>query len=77
MEKIKIVAENNKPYGVKVELPASDPFRMSHLLGDDWAGIRWFATAQERDVAMASILKQPSYYRKGDTPSIQVSAINP
>lgn len=71
------MAENNKPYGVKVELPESDPFRMPHLLGDDWAGIRWFGTAQERDVAMAAIIKQPGNYRKGDTPSIQVSAIDP
>lgn len=58
-------------------MPEGDPFRASHLLGDDWAGIRWFATAQERDVAMASILKQPGNYRKGDIPSIQVSAIDP
>jgi len=71
------VAENDKPYGVKVELPESDPFRMPHLLGDDWAGIRWFATAQERDAAMASMLKQPGYYRRGDSPSIKVTPVDP
>lgn len=69
--------DKNRPYGVKVELPADDPFRMPHLLGDDWAGVRWYATASERDVAMAGILKQPGNYRKGDTPSIRVSAIDP
>lgn len=71
------MADNNKPFGVKVELPASDPFRMSHLLGDDWAGTRWFATAPERDAAMADIIKQPGNYRIGDKPSIIVSAIDP
>lgn len=72
------MADNkNKPYGVKVELPESDPFRMEHLLGDDWSGSRWFATAQERDVAMRAIIKQPEYYRKGDKPSIVVTAIDP
>ncbi len=67
----------SKPYGVKIELPGNDPFRMPHLLGDEWAATRWFATAAERDVAMAAILKQPGNYRRGDTPSIIVSAIDP
>ncbi|MFK7996230.1 MAG: hypothetical protein AB8B87_18980 [Granulosicoccus sp.] len=71
------MAENNKPYGVKVALPENDPFNMPHLLGENWAGMRWFATAEERDVAMASILKQPGNYRRGDVPSILVTAIDP
>jgi len=71
------MTDNSKPFGVKVELPENDPFRMPHLLGDDWAGVRWFATAQERDQAMDSILKQPSNYRQGDKPSIIVTPIDP
>ena len=69
-------SDENKRFGVKVELPVSDPLRMPHLLGDDWEGVRWFATTEERDVAMANILKQPGNYRKGDKPSICVSAID-
>lgn len=68
---------NDRPFGVKVELPDNDPMRMPHLLGEDWAGTRWYASAEERDVALAAILKQPVYYRKGDTPSINVSKIDP
>ena len=72
------MADNKtKPYGVKVELPDNDPFRMPHLLGDDWAGTRWFSTLEERDTAMAAIIKQPGNYRKGDKPSIKVTAIDP
>ena len=66
-----------KPYGVKVQLPENDPFNMPHLLGEDWAGTRWYATAEERDVAMAGIINQPGYYRKGDKPSILVTAVDP
>ncbi len=76
-EKWTVADKNNKAYGVKVELPDNDPFRMPHLLGDEWTGTRWFATAAERDVAMAGIVKQPGNYRRGDTPSILVSAIDP
>ena len=68
---------STKSFGVRVELPENDPFRMPHLLGDDWSGTRWYASAQERDVAMAGILKQPNNYRKGDKPSIRVTAIDP
>lgn len=64
-----------KPYGVKIELPENDPFRVPHLLGDDWEGTRWFATATERDSAMAAIIKQPGNYRKGDKPSILVTPV--
>lgn len=64
-----------KPYGVKIELPENDPFRVPHLLGDDWEVTRWFATATERDSAMAAIIKQPGNYRKGDKPSILVTPV--
>jgi len=72
-----VTQHNDRPFGVKVELPDNDPMRMPHLLGEDWAGTRWYASAEERDVALAAILKQPAYYRKGDIPSINVSKIDP
>lgn len=67
---------NQKPFGVKVELPANDPFRFPHLLGDEWVGTRWYATAEERDTAMAAIIKQPGNYRRGDKPSILVTPVD-
>jgi len=72
-----VAKHKDRPFGVKVELPDNDPMSMPHLLGDDWAGTRWYASAEERDAALAAILKQPAYYRKGDTPSINVSKLDP
>lgn len=48
-----------------------------HLLGDDWTGTRWFSSAEERDVALASMQNHPRYYRRGDTPSIVLEKIDP
>ena len=72
-----MVDSKSKPYGVKVQLPKDGPFSMPHLLGEDWTGTRWFATAEERDVAMEAIIEQPGNYRKGDKPSIIVTAVDP
>ncbi len=66
-----------KPYGIAVTLPEGDPMSEPHLLGDEWSGARWYATAAERDAALAGMRKQPAYYRKGDTPSIELTVINP
>jgi len=67
-----LLSDNNDTNGLSLS-----EIRMPHLLGDDWSGTRWYASAQERDVAMAGILKQPNNYRKGDKPSIRVTAIDP
>jgi len=70
-------APDGKPYGIAVSLPQGDPMSAPHLLGDEWSGTRWFATKQERDNALAAMQQQPAYYRKGDTPSVQLSTIDP
>lgn len=66
-----------KPYGIIVKMPENDPMSAPHLLGDDWAGERWFDTAEERDKAYDGMLHNPGNYRKGDRPSIQLSKVDP
>lgn len=68
---------DGKPYGIKVTMPEGDPMSEPHLLGDAWSGSRWFATATERDAALAGMRKQPAYYRQGDSPSVELTAIDP
>lgn len=43
--------------------------RLPHLLGEDWEGLRWYASAEERDRACEQMQRQPPYYRSGDSPS--------
>lgn len=69
-------SNQDKLFGVAVELPANDPLRAEHLLGNDWTGERWFSTSEERDAAMAAMLEQPGYYRKGDRPSMLVKKVD-
>ena len=52
-----------KPFGIRVELPTNDPMSAPHLLGADWS-------------AMEGMLKQPGYYRKGDTPSVRLTKVS-
>jgi len=58
-----------KRFGIKVTLPDTDPMRAPHLLGPDWAGWRWFTTAEERDEAFDDMQLTLKYYRSGDQPS--------
>ncbi len=66
-----------KPYGIVVKMPENDPMSAPHLLGDDWAGERWFESAEERNKAFDSMLNHPNYYRKGDVPSINLTKVDP
>lgn len=66
-----------KSYGISVTLPENDPMAATHLLGEDWSGTRWYATAEERDAAFESMKDHPRYYRKGDTPTIVLEKIDP
>ena len=68
---------DGKPYGIRVDLPENDPMCAPHLLGDEWAGTRWFESAVARDEALESMRIQPGYYRRGDSPSIILSVIDP
>ncbi len=60
--------ERPRPYGVRVSLPAEDPFRK--LLGDHWHVVHWYAGAQERDAALADLSRRHEYSRQGDRPSL-------
>ena len=73
----RVKGPEGKPYGIAVSLPDGDPMSEPHLLGDDWSGTRWYATAEERNVALAAMQKQPAYYRKGDSPSMELKLLDP
>ena len=60
--------ERQKPYGIRVSLAASDPFR--NLLGPEWHRTHWYATAAERDAALAEMSRRHEYSRAGDTPTL-------
>jgi len=66
-----------KEYGISVKLPENDPMSAPHLLGDDWAGTRWFESAEERDAAFSEMQNHPRYYRRGDSPSILLEKLDP
>ncbi len=55
-------------YGIRMTLPSDDTFRL--VLGDDFATFRWYATAEERDAALADIRREHQYSRTGDTPTL-------
>ena len=63
---------SSRRFGIRVELPDNDPMRAGHLLGEDWAAMRWFDSEEARDRAFDGMLNQPGYYRKGDSPSVQL-----
>lgn len=52
----------------------SDPLR--NLLGDGWQREHWFATAEERDRALAEMSGRYVYFRPGDAPSMEYEKIN-
>jgi hypothetical protein len=57
-----------RPFGIRVKLRAGDPFRA--LLGDDWQKLHWYATARERDAALADMTRRHEYSRIGDAPAL-------
>jgi hypothetical protein len=57
-----------KPYGLRISLRSTDPFQK--LLGADWHRTHWYATAAERDTAMAEMSRRHEYSRAGDKPSL-------
>ena len=64
-------------WGIGVRLPPGDPMAMPHLLGDGWQSVRWYASAAERDAALAHMRDQPPWYRKGDAPTVVIERIDP
>lgn len=67
-------ADSMRLYGIRASLPASDPF--TRLVGKDWAGEEWFASATERDQALEKKRERHGYYRQGDDVSVVYEAID-
>lgn len=61
---LRAAAPAQRPYGIRVTLSRATPFR--HLLGEDWQRLHWYATAAERDAALADMASQPEVYRRSD-----------
>lgn len=55
------------PYGLRVSLKPGDPF--ATLLGADWQRTHWFATAAERDAALAEMSRRHEFSRATDAPA--------
>ena len=60
--------EKLRPYGVRVSLPAGDPFRK--LLGPEWNRVHWYPSPEERDAALAEMSRRHQYSRGTDKPSL-------
>lgn len=60
--------EHLRPYGVRISLPAGDPFRK--LLGPEWHDVHWYVTPGERDAALAEMSRRHQYSRSGDRPAL-------
>jgi hypothetical protein len=63
-----------RPYGVRISLAASDPFR--NLLGADWHRVHWFADAASRDAALTELSRKHEYSRPGDRPALVYERIS-
>lgn len=64
----KPIHAEQRPYGIRVTLREGDPFR--NLLGPEWQKFHWFATARERDLALAEMSRKHEYSRPGDAPAL-------
>jgi hypothetical protein len=60
--------ESPRPYGVRVSLRTNDPFR--RVLGPDWHRVHWYASAEQRDAALAEMSRRHEYSRGGDAPAL-------
>jgi hypothetical protein len=65
--------EKLQPYGIRVSLPAGDPMRK--LLGPQWQRLHWYATAGERDAALAEMRRRHEYSRATDVPSLVLEKV--
>lgn len=64
-----------KRWGIRVTLDPRDPF--VRLVGADWRKEHWFASARERDLAIADMAGRHLYSRQGDEPSVRYQKIDP
>ena len=61
-------------YGVRVRLTAADP--LQRLLGGEFEHTHWFATAKQRDRALADMAGEHVYSRRGDQPTLRFEPID-
>ena len=64
----------SRPFGVRVSLNLNDPFRK--ILGPDWQRLHWYATAAERDAALAEMSRRHDYSRPQDAPALVFSKVD-
>jgi hypothetical protein len=60
-------------FGVRVRMTAADP--LHRLLGGDLDRTHWFATAIERDRALADMAGEHLYSRRGDRPTLHFEPV--
>lgn len=63
----------DKPFGIRVKVRSSDPFR--NLVGSDWHREHWFNSAAERDAALVQMSEKYVYFRPGDKPTLDFEKI--
>lgn len=61
-------------YGIRVSLPAGDPF--TALLDEDWQTEHWFEKRTERDLALQDMQREHEYSRQGDAPALVFAPID-
>jgi hypothetical protein len=62
-----------RPFGIRVTFDPRDPF--TRLVDAGWRREYWFATAQERDDALADMAGRHVYSRTGDEPAVRYEKI--
>jgi hypothetical protein len=60
--------DRDRPFGIRVTLLESDPFR--RLLPDQWETFHWYEDAAERDAALDDMRARHRYSRIGDEPAV-------
>jgi hypothetical protein len=64
----RIRSASGRVYGIRMTLPPGDP--LAPLLGSDVEMYRWYASAGERDAALADMQREHEYSRVGDRPTL-------
>jgi len=63
-----------RPFGIRVSLRRGDPF--ATLVEPGWHKLHWFATAYERDQALADMASRYPTFRIGDEPAMEFEKVN-
>lgn len=71
----KHTADGDRPWGIRVSAPATDPF--NKLVGRGWNREHWYSNQVERDHAFEEMRKRHGFYRIGDDPSQVLEKIDP